>query len=137
MLPYIRWSSSGVSYRLQRFSLNLVNILSRFSLYLSFSAEREWFSRLVLFICLSTHREFQPIVPGCMCEWFHCNSIKGFGIQNEYDTCCIWYSFLLVLQPCHTDVIHNKGLEHYLLPFPPLTLLSNHVGRITISSPHA
>jgi hypothetical protein len=86
---FIRCSSSGVSYRFQHFSLNLVNFRSHFSLYPSFSVGREWYSRLVVIYLLFTHQELQPIVPGCMCEWLHCDSFEGFWIQNEHDTRCI------------------------------------------------
>ena len=61
---FIRWSCSGLSCRLLRSTLNLVNFPFHFSSYPSFSVELEWYSRLVLlfiFIYMgrNSNRSFQ------------------------------------------------------------------------------
>ena len=55
-----------------------------------------------------TDGNFQSIVfTGCMCEWLHCDSFKGFWIQNEYDTRGLWYSLFQPLPLEQTVLIHN------------------------------
>ena len=103
-----RWSCSGLSCRLLRSTLNLVNFPSHFSLYPSFSAELEWYSRLVLlFYFIYTGRNFNKSFQDACANGFIATLSKDSEFKMSMIHAAYGTTSFLVLQLWRTHVIRS------------------------------